>query len=405
MKGRYTMGSPYDNIGAYNYNMPDYNSLLMNRWFLEAAKSPNLNFKASQANNTQQQTTDDTSNATANNVVDYAAVKPDESHTGLWITGAIGAAALITCAAKGKGNIAEGAKKIYEGFFKKGKKQVEKSVGNKLQSLQVVRKGDKVECFVPGEKTTIKGNNDVINHLNAYGIDLRSITGFKDGVSKLAGGTFKTEGGYNVTFEGDKVTKIINKSGKDVTKTCAKDTLEKIKAEIETAKEMDKFWMKNFSEAKVVREIGDEVAHVTYRPKKAPEITSLNTNKPVDLTDDAVKSWIYEHPEDKALLGKKAFAKYNAPEGMKIGNAKFTADGVTYHFENGEIVGITKDKYYAKGKKECNVILADKEEDMKKVYEAIFNSDKLSDTIRRKFGGKLLKGVDMSSIQVDYVKA
>ena len=304
MKGRYTMGSPYDNIGAYNYNMPDSNSLLMNRWFLEAAKSPNLNFKASQVNN-EQQISEEQLIAASNNggVVDYATVKPDESHTGLWVTGAVGAAALIACAAKGKGNIVDGAKKIYEGFFKKGKKQVEKFAGSKLQSLQVVRRGDKVECFVPGEKITIKGNADVVNHLNTYGINPNTITSFKDGVSKLTAGTFKTEGGYTVTFEGDKVTKIINKSGKDVTKTCAKDTLEKIKAEIETAKEMDKFWMKNFSEAKVVREIGDEVAHVTYRPKKAPEITSLNTNKPVDLTDDAVKSWIYEHPEDKTLLG------------------------------------------------------------------------------------------------------
>ena len=395
-----------------NYNMGylggyDYNAIMSNPYFLMAANSPNVNFKASQENNAQQQTTDSTSNAAANNggAVDYATVTPDESHTGLWVTGALGAAALITCATKGKGNIVDGAKKIYESFFKKGKKQVEKFAGNKLQSLRVIRRGDKIECFVPGEKTTIKGNDDVISHMNAYGINPKSITGFKDGVSKLAGGTFKTESGYTVTFDGDKVTKIINKSGKDVTKTCAKDTLDKIKAEIETAKEMDKFWMKNFSEARVVREIGDEVAHVTYRPKMAPEITSLNTNKPVGLTDDAVKSWLYEHPEEKTILGKKTFAKYNAPEGMKISNAKVTADGVTYHFEDGEIVGITKGKYYAKGKKECNVVLADKEEDMKKVYEAIFNSDKLSDVIRRKIGGKLLKGVDMSSIQVNYVKA
>ena len=76
-----------------------------------------------------------------------------------------------------------------------------------------------------------------------------------------------------------------------------------------------------------------------------------------------------------------------------------------YHFENGEIVGITNGKYYAKGKKDCNVILADKEDDMKKVYDAIFNSDSISDAIRKKFGGKLLKGVDMNSIQVNYVRA
>jgi len=397
--------TPSYNTGAINGL--DYNSLMNNPYLYYAMMSPNLNFKASQERLAANEQTDNASALTGNGVaVDYAAVKPDESHTGLWVTGAVGAAALIACATKGKGNILEGAKKIYEGFFKKGKKQVEKLAGNKLENIQVVRRGDKVECFVPGEKTTIKGNDDVINHLNTYGINPNTITSFKDGVSKLTAGTFKTEGGYTVTFEGDKVTKIINKSGKDITTTCNKDTLEKIKAEIETAKEMDKFWMKNFSEAKVVRELGDDVAHVTYRPKTAPEITSLNTNKPVELTDDAVKSWIYEHPEDKVILGKKAFAKYNAPDGMKIGNAKFTADGVTYHFENGEIVGITKaDKYYAKGKKECNVILADKEEGMKKVYEAIFNSDKLADALRKKFGGKLLKGVDMNSIEVNYVKA
>ena len=105
---------------------------------------------------------------------------------------------------------------------------------------------------------------------------------------------------------------------------------------------MGKGWAKGLKEMTVTRTVGDNVAHIQYRPKHSPVITQLTTNKPVKLTDDAVKSWLYEHPEEKVIAGTKAFKNFNAPAGMKVGNAKFTANGITYHFENGEIKGITK---------------------------------------------------------------
>ena len=151
---------------------------------------------------------------------------------------------------------------------------------------------------------------------------------------------------------------------------------------------------------KLQSEVGDNTAHIIYGGKNKPVIKELTTLKPVSVTDDAVKAWTYDHPEAKTLLGKDVFKDnvYKIPEGMKASDARITSsDGIVYHFENGEIKGISKDgKYYAKGKKECNVILTDKEEDIKTVYEQLLNGN-----VEKKYR----KMIDMSNVSVNYVKA
>lgn len=395
LKGRYTMSTPNDSLSIGGTS---YIDSLNNEYLKAALMSRNANFRGSGTYSVS----DSDSVQTREIPVNYATASPDTSNTGLWVTGAVGAAALITFMAKGKGgNPIDGAKKIWNSLFNSTKKSAE-SVSSKLETLRIIKKGDKKECFIPGERATYKGTA-AKDYMNSYGIDPRSLTSFKNGTSKLTSGTFKTESGYTVTFEGDKIIKLVNKRGADVTKTATKDVREKIKEEIETVKEMQKGWMKGFTEAKVRREVGDNIVQVIYKPKQSPVITELNALKPLKLEDDAVKAWYYAHPEEK--LAKDALKKFKAPEGMKVGEAKIPVKGVIYHFENGEIKGITKDgKFIPKGKKECDALLADKEEEMKKVYDMIFNSDSLSDAIRRKLG-KYLKGIDTKFVEATYVKA
>ena len=201
----------------------DYRTLMNNPYLLAALQSPNVNFKANETSQTTNPTgagLTTTAQTTASDgaiPVNYAIAEPDSSNTGLWVTGTIGAAALIACAAKGKGgNIIDGAKKIFGGLFKSSKKKAADVVSNKLQNIQVIKRGKTIECFVPGEKFTIKGNDKVLNHLNTYGINPKSITGLNEGETVLNGGVFNRKG-YEITFEGNKITKILDKSGKDVT--------------------------------------------------------------------------------------------------------------------------------------------------------------------------------------------
>lgn len=387
-------------------------TLLNNQYLLAALASRNVNFKASetsQAQNTSDDLTslyDTSTSSSGNNGIipasSSSAQQATSSNAGFWVTGAIGAAALIAYATKGKGG------KILSSFFNSAKKSISAKNGV-LQNIKVLKKGNKVMCFVPGQRVKLTEPNRISNYIRECGIDRQALVGLKEGSSRLVGGTFKTQNGYTVTFEGDKIIKIVKKNKSLDIKSFDKTKLEEIKSEIETAKEMNEHWTKGFTEAKVIREVDDNIATVVYkkRPNEyvKPEITELNALKMLEREDKAVKSWLYEHPEENVIIGKNVFKRNNAPDGMKVGEASFTAKGITYHFNNGEIVGITKEgKYIAKGKVDCNEILADNEEEMKKIYDCIFNSDSVSDKVRQ-FLKRTMKGVDKNSIRATYIRA
>lgn len=162
------MGTPYDSV---NYWTPmNYDSIAADKWYQWASQTPNVNFKGA---NTVSQGTDTTTAQSANNVsipVNYAQTTPDESHTGLWVTGAIGAAALIACACKGGGNPIKGAKAWYEKFFNKAGKAATDKSKNVLTKMQAVKNGNgEIKLNVPNQTKTFVGT-----HINAgvseYGI-------------------------------------------------------------------------------------------------------------------------------------------------------------------------------------------------------------------------------------------
>lgn len=402
----------YDNVGAIGGN--NYVSLMNDPYFLAALQSYNPNFKSSQTANITQQYADNSTITTpaSNNAgipVNYATTEPDNSNTGLWVTGAIGAAALIGLGAKGGGNPLKGAKALYEKFFKSGSSKVSDMLSQKLNNIRILRNGDKVECLVPGETTKITKHKDAISHLEQYfgSSASKDIFNVTKGKSILNGGTFVFETGDVVTFEGGKITKIVNKKGKDITKLFFekgvtlegdnKTFIDNLNAFINNAKEMKQGWTKGFRSADITRELGDNTARITYGGKTKPVIQELTTLKPVEATDDAVKAWAYDHPEAKVLLEDATFKNYKAPKGMKVGEAQITSNGIVYHFKNGEIVGITnKDGYFAKGKKECNIVLVEKEQDIKAAYEQLFSGN-----IEKKYR----KMIDMKNVKVNYVRA
>ena len=172
--------SPNYNLGAFGSY--DYNALMNNPYFLAAFNSPNINFKADAgAQNTQltsqygqtsplAQTTGTQSFSQNNLPVDYAAAKPDESNTGLWVTGAVGAAALIGCMKKGGGNPIKGAQLLYEKFFKSAEKKTAETAKTVLKSMQAVKnsKGE-IKFNVPNKTKTFAGTH-VENGAAEYGL-------------------------------------------------------------------------------------------------------------------------------------------------------------------------------------------------------------------------------------------
>ena len=196
----------------------DYNAIMNNPYFLAAANSPNVNFKAGQDAANVQQTSPLTNSAetlvpSQNIPVDYATTQPDESHTGLWVTGIVGAAALIGCMKKGGGNPIKGAKMLYEKFFKSANKSAEtgKTI---LTSMQAVKnsKGE-IKFNVPNKTKTFAGTH-VDSGAAEYGLkdavsSSRKMFNPENG-SVVRGFQVKTPiGKYTVFMEDGNISRVI----------------------------------------------------------------------------------------------------------------------------------------------------------------------------------------------------
>ena len=308
------MDTPYNKIGAAGGL--DYFSLMNDPYFLAALQSYNPNFRASQVSQAQIQMPQQTVNNSAyvSNAgaypVDYATTKPDDSNTGLWVTGALGAAALIGLGAKGGGNPIKGAKVLYENLFKSGASKATDAISQKLSNIRVIREGDKVECLVPGETTKIVNHDDAIQHLQKYfGISSKDVFNVTKGRSKLHGGTYNVDG-YSFTFNEDKIIKVedgtidltpnffgegVKLEGKN------KEYADKAIELINNARQMKQGWTKGLVSADVTRELGDNTVRIKYGAKTKPIINELNTLKPVKATDTEVQAWAYDHNDVQKL--------------------------------------------------------------------------------------------------------
>ena len=155
------------------FNGMDYNSLMNNPYLYYAMMSPNVNFKAAQENKTVTENPETVSNAALNNgvAVDYAEIQPDESNTGLWVAGTIGAAALIGCMVKGGGNPVKGAKALYERFFKSAETKTPETIKTVLEKMQAVKNGKgEIKLNVPNKTKTFVGGLNINAGVKEYGI-------------------------------------------------------------------------------------------------------------------------------------------------------------------------------------------------------------------------------------------
>ena len=207
------------NAPSYNAGMfsgMDYNSLMNNPYLYYAMMSPNLNFKAAQENKATNEKAEAASNDASNNgtAVDYAAIQPDESNTGMWVTGAIGAAALIACMAKGGGNPIKGAKALYQKFFKSAESKTSEAAKTALEKMQAVKNGrGEIKLNVPDKTTTFAGKN-IRPGVDEYGIQQaisESRQAFNPEISSARSFHITTpENNYTVFINDGEITKVMS---------------------------------------------------------------------------------------------------------------------------------------------------------------------------------------------------
>ncbi len=408
----------------YGYGAIDW-AAVANDPFWKYYQQNNLGFRSTQPSQNQAEqaylkamqeaAAQDTTKA-QNIVPDYKDMQPESSGLSGWITGGLGAAALLTGAAaiKGHGNIFKGFKLMGEFITGKAGKLKSKVVNQnqgKLENLVALRNADGTYSYlVPGETVTFKkadiNTPEKLQEIaNKYGIDLKELLAFKQGNSTLKSGVFKykdkNDKVFEITFENNKITKIKDHKD-DVTSlwlakdanlnTKDKEFLAELEDFISNAQKMEKGWAKNFVSCDITRTLGDNIAKISYQKGTKPVVTSLTTLEHLGQDNKAVRAWLQNHEAEKELFTNKTFLEKGIiPEGAKVEYAEIPYKGKICRFENGKFRGIqevgTNGKYYAKGSKDCDSFLLDEETNITKLYENFLK-------------GNLPKGTNKSEIKL-----
>lgn len=311
------------NAPSYNAGMfsgMDYNSLMNNPYLYYAMMSPNINFKAAQEAKTKTEQEETSANTASNDgaKVDYAATQPDESNTGLWVTGIVGAAALITCMAKGGGNPVKGAKALYERFFKSAKTKTSESAKTVLSKMQAVKNGrGEIKLNVPDKTKTFAGKN-IPSGVDEYGIRQavsESRQAFNPEISTLRSFHITTpEDRYTVFIKDGEVTKVVSakiKEGDVLARLASAEAgssdaqnLEKIKKIAEelgkNPEEVDKRIFKDVvKNIRYSNQYGDNTLNMVMKEYgETPKLQSLRTLEQFDKNAEAVKAYVPSASEE-----------------------------------------------------------------------------------------------------------
>lgn len=336
-----------------------------------------------------------TSTMTQPQYVVKPAAKKEESHTmrNLAVTAAVvTAGTAIYGMYKGKTwNPIEGLKtvgKSLKAAWNSAGKKTTEGVTEKLKVI--VGKDGKLSYLVPGKTEVIKEAN-VAAKASEYGIDLKKLIGFKGGSNVLDGATFKLDGN-TVTFADGKISKILNNSGSDVTKEMLakaksgtgadKDFIARIEQQIAeyitNASKMEKGWSKGLTNISVTRQIGDNIAKVSYNNGSKPVVKQLTTLERLSADSDAVKNFFYENPRLKELFTSKDWTAGKLLNGTNIVSCEVPFDGRTLKFEAGKLVGFIEGaKYYPRGHEKFGSYLADNETKINDYIKNIFKDNKI----------------------------
>ena len=389
------------------YDINSINALGSDPMFLAALQAYNPNFMGAQqlqaAQTPQVVTTPQvtTTQTQALPKADYS--EGSDSSTGMVLgLGAVaaGAATLIYAAKKGNG---EGIIKGFKNIFKSNnavKEAAEAVTGGAkktapLEKIRVMMKGGKPVYYIPGKTTTTKNATEIQNLINNDS-ELKKLTGlrFRTGETNINSGTFRIKSGsqeYSITFDGKKVTKIEQLTGKgkgNITdKYIDKDGkfLDTFKDETMQEKadafseRLNKILQGDFAEISsketnltdfvYTTKMGDSVAKIRRQqisthnaPKDNIKIEELTTLKEFKADDDAVLAYVRTARESgnnvDSIIGKDFLKHRKLPDGYKV--HEFTIKDLKHPVKivDGKVDSIYIDgKWHKKGSEKCEAYL------------------------------------------------
>ena len=315
------------------------------------------------------------------------------SNAGLWIAGAVGAAALIYAGRNGKTKpLCDGIKNL----FGKGKTMVENKLKPSTKFHAIMGEDGKLTFIIPDKKVTLKGS-EAENFAKKHGIDLKKLTTFRKD-SKLTEYAFKFEDGGKMNTIYVKDGKIVDiNNGTESVKyllDSAKDEhvefIKKLNAQISKIEKREKGGLKGLTDVKWTTQIGDDtitIAKADFNKKTPIKDLNLETLGRYSEDSNEVQAHLFNNPKLKNLYTSDTLKGGKLPEGMKVESFsyKFNHDGVDTlcHYKNGEIVGITENgKYYARGTDVCDAFLGRKSDTLKIIIEKIFKDNKIPKDVK-----------------------
>ena len=347
--------SPQYNIapfGAY-----DYNAIMSNPYFLMAANSPNVNFKANteNASNTDGvQSAGSVSNNSQNNIPQTVVSQPHEEQGSSFAKSAfaltmigVGAYALF------KGHKTGYLEKMWKKFSGKSESG---TVNTVLQNLTAIKNGNgEMKIMVPNKTKTFAGKN-IQSGVNEYGIQQavsESKQAFNPEISVTRSFQVETSADrYTVFVKDGEVTKVVSammKKDEDVlarltnaeagsTDAEALAKFKKVAEELgKDSKDIDKSVLNGVTNIRYSNKYGDDTLNmVMAKYGETPKMQSFKTLEQFDRTSEAVKSYTPTSAEE-------VFAGNLVNETGNLFNKKgVLVDGVGVLRCNEEIVSGTR---------------------------------------------------------------
>ena len=356
------MDTPYNFGGISGYN---YNSLMNDPYFLMALNSYNPNFKSSQTSAVQQaaQTQAETGNISQTSIdaaksVNYAKVQPDTSNTGLWVTGAIGAAALIGLGAKGHGNPIKGTKTLFEKIFKSSTSGSSETINTVLKNLTAVKEPDGTIRFMIPNKTTTLSGSAINRFASKHGVQEAVSSerqAFNAGKSKID--TFVFSSGaekYVVKAENGVITAVKDKTGSDILKRMQDaetghadalrlEGLQNILKELGKTKDVDKSVLNGVTNIRYTNTYGDDVLQLTLKNYgDTPQLRKFTTLQRFDFNDNEMQA-LKLASNEKIFANSKFFKDGKLVDGVQVSRFSDSIGGGNIgNFEGQKLVSITK---------------------------------------------------------------
>lgn len=389
------------------YGIDSINALGSDPMFLAALQAYNPNFRGTQqvaaADATYVQKPEVTQSQPAQQVRALQADYTEEDSNALaWIGGAVGASALVggLDIAFCKGKHLKKIGNFFKGKAEKAAEAAEAVTGGAkktapLENIRVMMKGGKPVYYIPGKTTTTKDATEIQNLVNNNS-ELKNLTElrFRTGETNINSGTFRIKSGsqeYSITFDGKKVTKIeqltgkgkgnitdkyIDKDGKFLDKF--KDDAMQEKADA-FSERLNKILQGDFAEIgsketnlsnfTYTTKMGDSTAKITRKqisthgaPKDNITINELTTLKEFKADDDAVLAYVRTARESgnnvDSIIGKDFLKDRKLPDGYKV--HEFTIKDLKHPVKivDGKVDSIYLDgKWHKKGSEKCEAYL------------------------------------------------